>query len=51
MIEFKWEEFIEDERSWDALFVKTDNKDWHMAEPNYGTEDKEEIIKLLNTKQ
>ena len=47
MIEFITEEFLEDDNSWTALFVKTDNRDWHMTQPNYGTEDKEEIIKQL----
>jgi hypothetical protein len=47
MIEFITEEFFEDDHSWLALFVKTDDRDWHMAHPNYGTEDKKEIIQQL----
>jgi hypothetical protein len=51
MIEFKWEEFLDEDRSWSALFVKTDDKDWHMADPNYGTEDEKEIRMIIrNTK-
>ena len=46
-IEFLMDEFFDEDCSWNALFVKTDNRDWHMAQPNYGTEDKEEIIKQL----
>lgn len=47
MIEFQYEEFLEDDCSWFALFVKIDDKSWHMAQPNYGTEDKEKIIKQI----
>ena len=47
MILFEYQEFFDDDRIWSALFVQTDDKDWHMAAPNYGTENKEEIIKQL----
>jgi len=47
MITFKWDEFFDDDRSWSALFVKTDDRDWHMAEPNYGTEDESEIRMII----
>jgi hypothetical protein len=51
MIQFEYQEFLEDDKSWSALFVKTDDKDWHMAEPNYGTEDESEIRMIIrNTK-
>lgn len=48
MIEFKTEEFLEDDDRWSALFVKTPDKDWHMANPNYGTEDEFEIRNIIS---
>ena len=45
-IEFEWESF-RDDTDWDALFVKVGNGEWHMAQPKYGTEDKQKIIVLI----
>jgi hypothetical protein len=47
-IEFMVEEFKDDDSSWEALFVKTPERDWHMAQPNYGTEDRVEINHIIN---
>lgn len=52
MIEFKVERFEESEdHSWDALLVKTPEKDWHLAEIEYGCEDESTIRNIIrNTK-
>jgi hypothetical protein len=47
MIEFQYETFQDEDNSWEALFVKTPDRDWHMAEPNYGTEDKLMITNII----
>lgn len=48
-IQFHWEKFLEDDDTWEALFVKTTNKNWHLAQQHYGTENEEEIRKLLSS--
>jgi hypothetical protein len=48
-IEFKWETFLEDDCSWDALFVKTHTKDWHLAEHHYGTENEDDIRRIIKS--
>ena len=47
-IDFVEDEYIEDDHSWTALFVKIDDGKWHMAKPNYGTEDKNIITEMLS---
>jgi hypothetical protein len=47
-IEFMVERFEDDDSSWEALFVKTPERDWHMAQPNYGTEDEFEIRSIIS---
>ena len=42
-IEFNWEEFLEEDCSWSALFVRINNANWFMAQPAFGTEDIEKI--------
>jgi hypothetical protein len=44
---FEWEEFIEDDNSWSALFVRLDNGPWYLAKTVYGTEDIDTINAIL----
>lgn len=50
MIEFEWQSFKEDDDSWEALFVKTLDRDWHLASQEYGTENEQEITRIINEK-
>ena len=50
-IDFIWESFEDEDNWWDALFVKVGNGDWHLAQPYYGTENKEEIIRMVRINQ
>lgn len=47
-IEFEWEEFKEDDNTWDALFVRVDGGKWMLASSKFGTEDQEKIKLIIN---
>jgi hypothetical protein len=47
-IEYEWQEFLEEDDRWSALFVRLDNSSWHLAKTVYGTEDVETINTILN---
>jgi len=44
---FEYEFFNEDDDAWGALFVRIHDQ-WRMAQPLFGTEDKDEILKQIN---
>ena len=44
---FEYETFYDEDNSWEALFVYYQGR-WRMAQPCFGTEDKELITKLIN---
>ncbi|MDB4314518.1 hypothetical protein N9955_00665 [bacterium] len=46
-VEFKWEEVLEDDCSWEFLAVRIDGGKWRMAKPLFGTEDEKEILEKL----
>lgn len=46
--QFRWDEVLEDDCSWEYLEVSTDGgKTWSMAKPKFGTEDEEKIKEML----
>lgn len=45
---FEYETFYEEDDVWSALFVFFKGQ-WRMAQPLFGTEDKDEIIKQINS--
>jgi len=47
MIQFDRQEFKEDDKTWDALFVKIDDAPWHMAQVHYDTEDENVIRNII----
>jgi len=44
---FEWQEFLEDDDRWEALFVRLDNGPWSLAKNVYGTEDIDTINAIL----
>lgn len=44
---FEWQEFLEDDDRWEALFVRLDNGPWCLAKTVYGTEDIDTINAIL----
>lgn len=48
LIEFDWDDFDEDDDSWSILYVSVDGKPWQLAYSHYGTEDEEEIRRIVN---
>jgi hypothetical protein len=51
MIAFEWLTFNDDEKTWDALFVKIDDGPWHMADVHYGTEDINKIKQIYESRR
>lgn len=45
-IQFEWDTILEEDKSWDALFVLL-NGQWRSTQVLFGTEDKEEVIKKI----
>lgn len=39
MLELEWEEFLEDDCSWFALFARINGGRWFLAKEYFGTED------------
>lgn len=48
-IEFEYEEFLEEDDKWGALFVRINGGKWHLAKSTYNTEDQEHIIELIKS--
>jgi hypothetical protein len=44
-IQFEWQEFLEEDDRWSALFVRLDEGPWTLAKNVYGTEN----IDIINT--
>ena len=48
---FEYQTFPDDEKTWDALFVKIDDGPWHMADVHYNTEDEAEILSIIRSRK
>ena len=47
-VEFEWQTFLEDDCSWDALFVRINHGEWMLAKSTFNTEDQEHILEIIN---
>ena len=46
-IEFEWDEYLEEDRSWSCLYVRFDEGSWIIAKNYFGTEHVGDILKRL----
>lgn len=49
-IEFEWDTILEEDCSWNALFVRIDGSRWIMTQPNFNSEEPLEVLKKIAEK-